>query len=150
MKATPDFYYAAENGCFSDFLAQNSWYSRHGSSMRPRKSYTRRFASLNGFESAHEEEKQPSSSYKLQGSHCKWSFVHSFYAILGGFAFDLDETDSQLLSLPAGRSHRLTVTPIGVLLLAECGLLPPVTAKNIEDKSKADGVAKALILLQAS
>ncbi len=42
------------------------------------------------------------------------------------------------------------MTAHGVLLLAESGLLPDLDEREIIDKSKTDGAAKALVLLQAS
>lgn len=46
--------------------------------------------------------------------------------------------------------QRLTATAHGVLLLAKCGLLPDIDEREIKDKSKTDGLAKALVLLQAT
>ena len=47
-------------------------------------------------------------------------------------------------------SHkRLTLTATGILLLAKCGHLPDIEKEFIWDKSKADGLAKALVCLQA-
>lgn len=48
------------------------------------------------------------------------------------------------------RSQRLTVTPRGALLLAECGFLPRMSEKEIKDRSKADGLAKLVVCLQAA
>lgn len=46
--------------------------------------------------------------------------------------------------------QRLTLTAHGVLLLAKCGLLPDIDILEIKDKSKTDGLAKTLVLLQAT
>jgi hypothetical protein len=46
--------------------------------------------------------------------------------------------------------QRLTLTAHGVLLLAQCGLLSDIYLREIKDKSKTDGLAKALVLLQVS
>jgi len=46
--------------------------------------------------------------------------------------------------------QRLTLTAHGVVLLAKCGHLPELDISEIKDKSKTDGLAKALVLLQAS
>lgn len=70
------------------------------------------------------------------------------YAGMGGFVFDMDV-------LPQGDDafiparQRLTLTAPGVILLAKCGYLPDLSIKEIRDKSKADGLAKALVCLQA-
>ena len=81
----------------------------------------------------------------------KWTLVHGFYAGMGGFTFDFEssprppELDSCLPSL-----RRLTLTARGVALLARCGHLPEVSKDEIDDKSKADHLAKTLICLQAA
>jgi hypothetical protein len=77
-----------------------------------------------------------------------WTMVHSFYAGMGGFAFDI--------SIPA-KAHqpdfipclrRLHLTPRGILLLAKCGLLPTVSKEEILDKSKTDGTGKTICCIQ--
>lgn len=79
----------------------------------------------------------------------KWSTVHSFYASMGGFVFDLDATFASILQTSTSQPQRLTLTPRGIALLADCGLLPDISKKEIDDKSKADGIAKILVCLQA-
>ncbi|CZR66249.1 uncharacterized protein PAC_16150 [Phialocephala subalpina] len=80
-----------------------------------------------------------------------WTNVHSFYAGAGGFVFDLEQSDGGYGVEPFISSpQRLTLTAHGVLLLAKCGLLPDLDEREIQDKSKTDGLAKALVLLQAS
>lgn len=79
----------------------------------------------------------------------KWTIEHSYYAGMGGFVFDLDR-------LPQGRDavftapERLTLTASGVLLLARCGRLPDIDRESIWDKSKADGLSKTLVCIQAA
>ena len=84
----------------------------------------------------------------------KWSATHSFFACTGGFAFEVDDnrlgtkdTSSQFLSPDCPK--RLTLTARGVALLAQCGLLPDIPEEEIRDKSKANNLAKALVVLQA-
>ncbi|MCJ1244284.1 hypothetical protein MMC30_001482 [Trapelia coarctata] len=79
----------------------------------------------------------------------KWTNVHSFYAGMGGFVFDVDffPSDSKEM-LP--RHSRLTLTASGVILLAKCGHLPDIDRDFLWDKSKADGLAKAIVCLQAA
>lgn len=45
---------------------------------------------------------------------------------------------------------RLTVTARGMALLAKCGHLPDEDKQQIDDKSKANDLAKAAVLVQAS
>jgi len=75
--------------------------------------------------------------------------VHSFYAGMGGFIFEVDvsSADGGLLFIPG--SQRLTLSARGVAFLAKCGHLPNIEEDDIADKSKADGLAKFLVCLQA-
>lgn len=69
---------------------------------------------------------------------------------MGGLSFDLDDDQSKDFQdfLPQD-CQNLTLTPRGVALLAACGRLPDISLDDIEDKSKADGIAKALVCIQA-
>lgn len=77
----------------------------------------------------------------------EWTMTHSFFASTGGFAFEIANDGAQ--DLPNG-CKRLTLTARGVALLASCGHLPNVSKAEITDKSKANNVAKALVIIQAS
>lgn len=86
-----------------------------------------------------------------------WTMTHSFFASTGGFVFEIrlqDIPESYIGSvrrfLPPGSLRRLTLTARGVALLARCGHLPDVTKAEITDKSKANDLAKALVMVQAS
>lgn len=57
--------------------------------------------------------------------------------------------DDRAQYLPNG-CKRLTLTARGVALLASCGHLPNISEAEIKDKSKANNVAKALVIIQAS
>lgn len=74
--------------------------------------------------------------------------MHSFYAGMGGFVFELpDQTLDK--ARPFIQSYRrLHVTPRGVQLLAKCGLLPRITIDDIMDKSKTDGAGKVICCAQ--
>ena len=78
-----------------------------------------------------------------------WTLTHSFFASTGGFVYDVDPADGEGF-LPAGSPGRVTLTARGMALLAQCGHLPDIPEAEITDKSKANDVAKALVLLQAS
>lgn len=74
--------------------------------------------------------------------------VHGFYALMDGFAFDVDFADEEPDLF--GTNHtRLTITSRGIALLARCGRLPFVQKAEIVDKSKSDSIAKSLACLQA-
>lgn len=68
---------------------------------------------------------------------------------MGGLAFDFDDTGTGISRFIPSKYQRLSLTPKGVMLLARCGFLPDIKAQDIKDKSKADGLAKAFVLLQA-
>ncbi len=81
-------------------------------------------------------------------SRPQWSIVHGFYAVMGGFA--LDSSDAPEAFLPDDRTRAaLTAEGLRFLLLHEPDLLPSVSADQIRDKSKADGLKKFLVCVQA-
>ena len=84
---------------------------------------------------------------KSQARQHKWTHVHSFYAIMGGFAFDTSQAKPNFL--PNGRS-RLTLRFEALKYIAEHApsLIPDLPAEDIRDKSKADSLAKFLVCLQ--
>ena len=81
-----------------------------------------------------------------------WTMTHSFFASTGGFVFEIEDEGSQASGpfLPTGCPRRLTLTACGMALLARCGHLPDLPKAEITDKSKANDIAKALVLVQAS
>ncbi|KAL9609377.1 MAG: hypothetical protein Q9167_005846 [Letrouitia subvulpina] len=78
-----------------------------------------------------------------------WTRTHSFYANMGGFAFDLEGTCISEGDVFTAKHSLLTVTPRGMVLLAKCGFLPNISKEDILDKSKADTLSKVLSVLQA-
>jgi hypothetical protein len=75
--------------------------------------------------------------------------VHSHYVAMGGFAVDVRDEKLQFL---ADRKYRhFTLTPKGFIWLAKCrlDLIPNLSKADIQDKSKASGLAKTLVCLQA-
>ena len=81
----------------------------------------------------------------------RWTRTHSFFACTGGFAFEIPDTTPRRtpLFLPRSCPKRLTLTARGVAVLAKCGRLPDVREEDIEDKSKANSLAKSLVVVQA-
>src|SRR5437868_1594528 len=69
-----------------------------------------------------------------------WSLELGFFAIMGGFIVELQ--DSDLLT------EGCTLTPAGVLLMAKLGKLPVLTRDVIMDKSKSDCWGRAFACLQ--
>ena len=81
----------------------------------------------------------------------EWTLTHSFFASSGGFAFDLEQDRLKEPSyLPDDCPKRLVLTARGVALLARCGFIPDVSEEEIWDKSKANNLAKCLVLIQAA
>jgi hypothetical protein len=75
--------------------------------------------------------------------------VHAFYAVMGGFVFDV--TDYPEPFLQEGY-RRMTLSAKGFIDLAEKApkLIPNIPESRILDKSKANGIAKAIVCIQAS
>jgi hypothetical protein len=85
----------------------------------------------------------------------KWTKVHDFFASTGGFAFEFPAGKrgigrNAMPFLPKTCPTRLTLTARGVAFLAKCNRLPDVPERDILDKSKANDMAKALVVIQAS
>ncbi|KAK1753845.1 hypothetical protein QBC47DRAFT_385061 [Echria macrotheca] len=83
------------------------------------------------------------------GRKNKWTLTHGFYANMGGFVFDADVLQQDIL--PHGR-RRVTLTSLGMVELAKIAphLVPDINIAHIRDKSKANGFAKTIALLQAT
>lgn len=78
-----------------------------------------------------------------------WSLVHGFYAGMGGSAIETSTISPDEVSQAFPPRKRFSLTPRGVLLLAQCGHLPDVPKQVILDKSKVDTMAKLIVCLQA-
>jgi len=79
-----------------------------------------------------------------------WTDVHSWYIVMGGLAFE-DTAVEELQFMPGDRS-RMTLTHQSVSWMAEYRphLLPDISRKQIEDKSKSAGIGKFLTCWQAT
>ena len=80
----------------------------------------------------------------------QWTPVHSFYAGMGGFVFDLTAPEMTEGQPFIPNQRRLHVTPRGIRLLARCGLLPDIAKEDIDDKSKTDGISKLICCIQVA
>jgi hypothetical protein len=74
---------------------------------------------------------------------------HGFYGIMVGFAIDTSRHEDQFLPMSL---ERVTLTCDGIrfFMRKEPDLLPDISEEYIEDKSKANGLAKFLVCFQAS
>lgn len=90
-----------------------------------------------------------SSSLPHKRKHL-WTNVHSSFAVMGGFAIDTVNLEPEDNFLPHSRTH-LALTCKGLLFLAkhEPSQIPDLPRAQIEDKSKANVLAKILVCFQA-
>ena len=70
-----------------------------------------------------------------------WTMDQAFFAVSGGIALDTS---------PFWHRPYMSLTPNGIILLAEMGLLPRFSQQDAQDRSRADAIAKSITCLQAS
>ena len=80
------------------------------------------------------------SQAPLHQARAPFDMYYAHYAVMGGFVVDISHIHNYL--------HRLTLTPKAVAFLAKHGHFLQVSHYTINDKSKADLLAKGLVLLQ--
>ena len=73
--------------------------------------------------------------------------MHGFYTMMGGFVLRTDDPGEQPYVLDFPTFH-LQFSALEIL--ARMDLIPDISQKYIQDKSKADNLAKALVICQAS
>ena len=82
------------------------------------------------------------------------TLIHGFYIVMGGYAFDVSK-DTKPRIWPR-KVNRLTPSPVAVLgcLISQDKdlreVLPFLTEEEIWDKSKANGLAKTIVCVQAA
>lgn len=69
-----------------------------------------------------------------------FDLCYGFYVTMGGFLVDVDKLHNQL--------SRVTLTPSGVIALANRDRFLDISPKTVSDKSKANIITKALICMQ--
>jgi hypothetical protein len=77
----------------------------------------------------------------------KWTMTHSFWAIMGGIAVDVNGSEP---FLPSEIPPKLTEQGIYFLLKTRPDLLPDIPEDEVKDKSKGDWLTKALACIQAT
>lgn len=92
--------------------------------------------------------------YPLPEDRHPWTIVHGFYAVMGGIAFEIPDNlpeSKRFLSSNTTETCFLSHDGINLLSEQEIGrdLLPNLSEEEIKSKSKANGVAKALVCIQA-
>ncbi|KAK4903723.1 hypothetical protein LTR49_026689 [Elasticomyces elasticus] len=93
---------------------------------------------------------QPACIERNRHAAQQWTSVHSFYAGMGGFVFDMTVPEMSEGPTFIPEVRRLHITPRGLQLLAGCGLLPAISRDDIEDKSKAEWSGKFLCCVQVT
>lgn len=66
--------------------------------------------------------------------------IYAYYVVMGGLTVDISHFHENL--------SRATITTNGVLFLADHGYFIPIPKESIQDKSKADVLAKGLVIVQ--
>jgi hypothetical protein len=66
--------------------------------------------------------------------------VYAYYVVMGGFVADIDHFHNSL--------KRVMITPTGVVFMASEAYFPRIKRSDIQDKSKADILAKGLVCVQ--
>ncbi|KAK0673195.1 hypothetical protein QBC41DRAFT_187358, partial [Cercophora samala] len=80
----------------------------------------------------------------------KWTTTHGFFLDMGGMAFNTQLLPDNQKFIPGGKEQvSLTWEGLQVLASATPELFPLLEKNSIYDKSKANGLAKALACLQA-
>lgn len=87
---------------------------------------------------------------KLRLKDKTWTPVHSFYAVMGGFVIDMRDSPVRKKYFPRS-PKRYTLTPDNVLNVAknQPSVLNIPSKAELWDKSKANGLAKVVVCLQA-
>ncbi|KAK4161497.1 hypothetical protein QBC43DRAFT_323439 [Cladorrhinum sp. PSN259] len=91
----------------------------------------------------HEARKQTTTRRKHP-----WTIKHSWYGYMGGFVIDTTPKPSEDAIIEG--SPRVALREHALHLLAIKGWLPDLPVGEIEDKSKADGLAKSLAAVQSA
>ncbi|KLO14055.1 hypothetical protein SCHPADRAFT_827044, partial [Schizopora paradoxa] len=74
----------------------------------------------------------------------RFTLVHGFYSVMGGFAF------TEPIEFSQGEPRRIILTVSGVMFFMkyEPDLIPDLTLASITDRSKSSGLGKALLVTQ--
>ncbi|KAJ2896173.1 hypothetical protein MKZ38_005780 [Zalerion maritima] len=87
-----------------------------------------------------------------------WNMTQCYFAVMGGFVtwLDIPGVDNNDKETGLGSSssssagRRVTLTAEGIRLLSLLNRLPKIATKQIKDKSKADSLAKTIVVAQAA
>ncbi|KAF2689393.1 hypothetical protein K458DRAFT_279966, partial [Lentithecium fluviatile CBS 122367] len=88
--------------------------------------------------------KEKSSTYNRE----EWTMSHSFYALMGGLAVDIK--DWRFLTTERYKQITLTIEGLEWIATHTPELIPVLSETQIQDKSKANGLAKFLVCVQTT
>jgi hypothetical protein len=96
------------------------------------------------------EFRKPEHNKCYNGHQHAWTDIHSWFAVMGGLAFQDSSPDGE--QFMPGQRQRITLTSDGLAWLAKHRpqLVPEISRESILDKSKSDWLAKAFTCWQAS
>ncbi|KAF4635735.1 hypothetical protein G7Y89_g2353 [Cudoniella acicularis] len=83
---------------------------------------------------------EPQDWYSGDSSSKPFDMVYAYYVVMGGFVADIDHIHNSL--------KRVTITLSGIGFMASEGYFPRIKRGDIQDKSKADILAKGLVCVQ--
>ncbi len=99
--------------------------------------------------------KQPtleSQKSSLKEDRHPWTLVHGYYAVMGGLAFEIPSSESKKF-MPSSDKETWFLGPKGIKILSRHrdhrGILPNLSEEEIKSKSKANGLGKGLVCIQA-
>ncbi|ORX97347.1 hypothetical protein BCR34DRAFT_167146 [Clohesyomyces aquaticus] len=109
--------------------------------------FLRRWLCMSRFKRMLWKEKD-STKRKLFDDRHEWTMAHSHFVAMGGFAVDV----SKIEFIAPKRYTQFTLMTDGFLWVADWALehIPNISEAEIRDKSKADGLAKTLVCIQAT
>lgn len=79
----------------------------------------------------------------------QWTRTHSYFAIMGGFALDTSRMSINIIEKSQTRGT-LSIQALKAIAYDFPEVLPDISKRFIKDKSKANGLAKLLVCLQAT
>jgi uncharacterized membrane protein len=80
----------------------------------------------------------------------KFTLLYGYYACMGGFAVDCSKMDTSSFPNSFRPRTRMTITIPGIIELARRGVFVDIDTATIKDKSKADVLAKGLVIFQVT
>ncbi|KAI5779942.1 hypothetical protein DFH27DRAFT_657235 [Peziza echinospora] len=74
----------------------------------------------------------------------------AFFIVMGGYGIENDQMEGEDGKKPREKTQVKTLTPLGAIALIKAELLSPLDLADVQDRSKADGLSKAIVCVQAT